>query len=355
MFKLLVKRFKYTPIHLVLWLCVWLFYIYFFSYNDTNTSFAVWFSTALLPVTIATSYVFSLKIIPNYLLEKKYILFALYTVYTVIISLFLILLIVFFGFMMKVYFNTEELPLLMRNVFFVFILVYVVVGLHGFINVLQNNFKSSNRNKDLENQLLEGKLQLKQKELYYLKQQIHPHFLFNTLNTVYALALKESKETPELILKLSNLLDFILNQIDKPTVSIFDEIQCIESYLGLEQMRFKDSLSISFEKNILHTLQVPPMLLMSFVENAFKHGGKEKDVLTILIQLSVNEEQLSFCIENSLDPSKEKMESHGLGIQNSKKRLEALYPNKYEIQVIQNPNKFQLHLFINHKDIHEPL
>ncbi|WP_432411548.1 sensor histidine kinase [Rasiella sp. SM2506] len=242
------------------------------------------------------------------------------------------------------------MPLLTRNFLFVFILVYLVVGVVSFMNLLRYNYQAIHKNKELQNIVLESKLDLKQKELYYLKQQIHPHFLFNTLNTVYAFALKESKETPALVLKLSNLLDYVLHQIEKPTVSIYDEVTYIESYIGLESIRFKETMRINFEKDIQSDIQVPPMLFMAFIENAFKHGGREDAFLDISIQLSVTNTSLLFTIENTLNAKKEHTSNHGIGLQNSRKRLETLYPNSFELATHKTETLFTLKLIITYEN-----
>jgi two-component system LytT family sensor kinase len=350
MISLLLKKFKFAPLHLLLWVVVWLFYVYFFSYNTQNVTFVLWFSACLLPVSIFVTYLFSYELIPKYLLPKKYIEFVVYSLYTVIGSLFLIIIIVFFSFLFKDNFKIEELPLLTRNFLFVFVLVYLVAGVVSFINLLRYNFQANSRNKELQNIVLESKLELKQKELYYLKQQIHPHFLFNTLNTVYAFALKQSKETPELILKLSNLLDYVLHQIEKPTVSIYDEVKYIESYIGLESIRFRDTVRINFEKDIQTDKHLPPMLFMAFIENAFKHGGRIDDFLDISVLLSVTNTSLLFTIENTVNVNKDLKINHGIGLNNTRKRLETLYPDSFELTTTKTDTLFTLKLIINYED-----
>ncbi len=97
--------------------------------------------------------------------------------------------------------------------------------------------------------MLTAQLQFKEQELHYLKKQIHPHFLFNTLNTIYGLALKQSSHTPEIILRLSNLLDYILYQVDKPRVTLKEEVMHIREYIELERIRFQDTLEIEFSSS----------------------------------------------------------------------------------------------------------
>ncbi len=346
MWKSILKELKFTPVHLILWIGVWLFYSYFFSYGSTNTDFVFWFSTSLLPVTIIITYFISYGLIPTYLITKKYALFITYLVYTIICSVYVILIITFINLIFLSDFNIGKMPLLTRNVVFVLILVYLVVSVVCFIQLLRYNYKTSNKNKELENKLLEGKLLLKQKELYYLKQQIHPHFLFNTLNTVYGFALKGSEETPELILKLSNLLDYILNQIEKPTVPLTEEIKHIEVYIGLERVRFRDTLRVHFTKDIGKEIQVPPMLFIAFVENAFKHGTPIDGFLDINIELKTNKTQLLFTIQNTINKKDLSRESHGIGLENTKKRLETLFPNSYTLQYTEEGAIYKVYLEI---------
>lgn len=349
MIQSLVKPLKYLPLHLALWVLVWLFFVYFFSYSSENTDFVFWFSNSLLPITMVTTYMFAYYLIPRYLLTKRYVAFTAYALATIICSVYAVLLLTFIIFVFLSNFDINQMPLLTRNFIFVFILVYLVVGVVSFVQLLRHHYTVNASHDQLEKKFLEGKLQLKQKELHYLKQQIHPHFLFNTLNTIYGFALKESKQTPELILKLSNLLDYTLNQIEKPTVSLSEEINYIDSYVGLEQVRFRDSLRIRFTKEIVNDVHVPPMLFMPFIENAFKHGAVVDDFLDIEMTLEANKERLVFTIENDIKSENKNTENHGLGIVHSRKRLNALYPDSYELKTTEDAGRHTLFLAIYFK------
>ena len=197
------------------------------------------------------------------------------------------------------------------------------------------------QNKALENKFLQTQLQLKEEELRFLKMQIHPHFLFNTLNTLYGFALKKADEAPEMILKLSNLLDYILYQIDKPKVLLSEEINHIEDYIGLERMRFHDTLNVQLNiENPNHDFQLAPMLLIPFVENSFKHGSLINGILSINIEITTTNNILTFRINNSFTESEHKKD--GIGLENIKKRLEMLYPNQYELIIQTKEQKFEV-------------
>lgn len=173
--------------------------------------------------------------------------------------------------------------------------------------------------------------------------QIHPHFLFNTLNTLYGHALKKSDDTPNMILKLSNLLDYILYQVDKPFVILNDETKHIEDYISLEKMRFQNSLDVIFKKEIHQVnIKIAPMLLLPFVENAFKHGTQINGVLKIIIKLKTTEEFLNFEITNSTKINFKNQK--GIGLENIKKRLNILYKTTYFLNISQTENSFKIEL-----------
>ncbi len=345
-------KLKFVPIHIFFWIGVWFFFLYFFSYNSSDTMYISWFSSFLLPATMITSYTFVYYLIPQYLLTRRYKLFGLYTVYTLVFSTYFILLTLFGSFIFLSKLKINNVPPMSRNFVFVLILIYLVVGFVSFISLLQHNFKTLSKNKELENRILETQLELKNQELSYLKKQIHPHFLFNTLNTIYGFALKKSEQTPEIILKLSNLLDYILYQVQKPIVSLEEELLHIEEYVALENIRFKDTLDVSFVKNIDRIgHKIPPMLLIPFVENAFKHGGIVNDFLSIKIDINIKSDLIEFKIENTVIQTKKISKNHGIGLINIHKRLELIYKDQYDLTVEQNNGWFMVCLKIPIQEI----
>ena len=286
-----INNSKFILFHLLFWIGVWFFFVYFFSYNSNNTNYVTWFSSFLLPVTMITTYFVVYYLIPNYLLTKKYKYFFLYSIYTLVFSTYLIIIAIFGSLLFFTNMEIHNIPPMSRNYIFVLILVYLVVFIVSFISLLSQNFKTQTENKELQNKILETQLQIKDQELNYLKKQIHPHFLFNTLNTIYGFALKQSKDTPEIILKLSNLLDYILYQVNKPKVILKEEVLHIKEYIDLEKIRFQDTLKVSFSSNIIDSnKQIAPMLLIPFVENAFKHGSLINGFLKVDIQINLVED-----------------------------------------------------------------
>ena len=240
------------------------------------------------------------------------------------------------------------MPPMSKNFTFVLVLVVLVVGLVSFVNLLNHSFKTISRNKELENKILATSLQLKEQEIHYLKMQIHPHFLFNTLNTIYGFALKQSQQTPEIILKLSNLLDYILYQVNKPKVSLKEEVLHIKEYIELEKIRFQDTLRVIFKSTeIDKKIEIAPMLLIPFVENAFKHGTLKEGFLRIEIKVSVIENRLNFSIKNSFMNDEANTNHKGIGLENIRKRLQLHYKDNYELIIKETDEWFIVNLTIS--------
>ncbi|PWI29752.1 histidine kinase [Flavobacteriaceae bacterium LYZ1037] len=333
-------------LHILFWSAVLIFFTYFFSAGKDSFNNTLLFSLFLMPVTIATTYVSIYKLIPDYLITKRYWLFGLYSLYTFIISGYLIMVSIFFSLIYIANFEYEDMNPITRNILLVTSGVYLVVVIVSAFKLLKLNLIQAENTKKLETKILETQLKLKEQELNYLKMQIHPHFLFNTLNTMYGFALKKADETPEMILKLSNLLDYLLYQVDKPFVLLTDEINHIKDYIELEKMRFNNTLDVTFiTENILESTQIAPMLLLPFVENSFKHGHLKNGVLTIKIDLKYTSDGLYFSIENSHSNLGDT--NKGIGLENIQKRLDLLYKNNYKLNIEDSENHFKVQLKLN--------
>jgi hypothetical protein len=333
--------------HLFFWIMVYFFYTYFLGYGSIDTVYVNKFSWFLMPITIGISYFFVYYLMPKYLLKKRQGLFVLYSVYTVIIGTFLILLSILYGLVLLLDIQPENATPLTKTLPFIVLGVYFVVLIAIAISLIFYNYRSLVKNEDLQNKFLQTQLQLKEQELKFLKMQIHPHFLFNSLNTIYGFALKKREEAPEMILKLSNLLDYILYQIEKPYVLLENELLHLKDYMGLEAMRFHDTLEVEFENEFQGTnYTIAPMLLIPFVENAFKHGAIIDGVLKVNIKLYRVEDTMVFEVINSL---KNKERNVGIGLENIKRRLEMLYKGAFVLEVDEVANEFiaRLHLQID--------
>src|SRR5688572_12534343 len=177
-------------------------------------------------------------------------------------------------------------------------------------------------------------------ELQLLKAQVHPHFLFNTLNNIYFFTLSNSKQAPEMIKKLSGLLHYILNECDHPVVPLGKEIKMIQDYMTLEKIRYGDQMEMKIEiQGSYQEKMIAPLLLIPFVENSFKHGTSKMLVHPyVRLSVSIEEDMLHFFLINS-KPSMPALPSHNgnIGLKNVKKRLQLLYPATHELNIIPEP------------------
>lgn len=336
--------------HLLFWLLVYFFYNYFLGYGSKETAYVNLFSSFLMPITIAISYFVIYYLVPKYLLQKKYQAFILYLIYTLILSVYFILISILYGLVFSEYLKPENTSPLTKTLPFIVLGVFFVVLVVTSLSLVMHNYKSIVKNEDLKNKILKTQLQLKEQELRFLKMQIHPHFLFNSLNTIYGYAINKGSEAPEMILKLSNLLDYILYQIEKPVVLLEDEINHLEDYIALEKLRFHDTLAVNFDKNnAIENIEIAPMLLIPFVENSFKHGSIIDGLLTINITIITKNGRLIFTIENSV--LSEEVDENGIGLENIKKRLKMLYPDAYQLTISNEKEKFSVYLEIATKGL----
>ncbi|WP_165699412.1 sensor histidine kinase [Hymenobacter jejuensis] len=186
-----------------------------------------------------------------------------------------------------------------------------------------------------------------QAELQLLKAQVHPHFLFNTLNNLYALTLERSDQAPEVVARLTGLLRFVMEQDDAPLVKLPDEVGLLRNYLSLQQLRYGPRLSLSFAAdNIPATGQIAPLLLLPLVENAFKHGAAEQLGPTrIGIKMAVEGPRFTCVITNTKSTATPAASgSCGIGLQNVRQRLALFYPKRHHFDVEASDDHFTVRL-----------
>jgi two-component system, LytTR family, sensor kinase len=184
-------------------------------------------------------------------------------------------------------------------------------------------------------------------ELALLRSQINPHFLFNTLNNIYSLVLKKSENAPEAMMKLSEILRYMLYETNSDRVPLEKEVKYLESYRELMQLRLKEKHFIAFEvKGDISKLSIPPMLLVPFVENAFKHCRKQAPSPGVTISLVVEGHKMDFRVVNykKEDCLGEETTPGGIGLANIKRRLELLYPRKHKLEITEPGDRFEVRL-----------
>lgn len=211
-----------------------------------------------------------------------------------------------------------------------------VVMITMLIKLMRNAYHQEKNLRELEKEKFTAEMGL-------LKAQINPHFFFNTLNSLYALTLKGSDQASKVVLRLSELMHYMLYEASAAKVLLKDEISHLENYISIEQMRFADRLDLSFQySGDINGKMIAPLLLLPFVENAFKHGIAD-DSGWITINLKVTGNRLFLKVENSY-PVNGKAKSHGFGLKNVKRRLDLTYPGQYDLQLHQNDETFEADL-----------
>ena len=197
------------------------------------------------------------------------------------------------------------------------------------------------RNEDL------AKLQLST-ELKFLRTQIQPHFFFNTLNNLYALTLAKSDDAPRVVLKLSNLMQYVLYEVKSSKASLFEEINHLNNYIDIEQIRFKNRIDVEIDiTGSIEDIKVPPLLFLNFVENCFKHGLKDNENVKINMSFEVFKDRyLEFKLANSFNPNTNQENKQGIGIMNTERRLKLLFANNFVLETNIEGDMYNLFLKI---------
>lgn len=187
-------------------------------------------------------------------------------------------------------------------------------------------------------------------ELMFLKSQVNPHFLFNTLNGIYSLSIEKSEETTQSIIKLSELMRYVVNEIDKSCVLLTDEVNYLKNYIDLQQLRFGETVKVNFHVSDFDPeTSISPLLFINFVENAFKHGIDVSKISEIDIQLKIVGNDLFFSVKNQKNTHDNDFDSLQKGLENVIRRLELEYPQSHELNITSTENDYCIELTI--KDI----
>jgi sensor histidine kinase YesM len=344
---------KRIVLHFGFWILAAVFLVWFYTKLTQEYEHTLILVGVVLPVSIATVYFFITFLIPRFLFTSRYGLFLLFSSYTVIIAVWisLLMVILFFTIILtrsggQIFPFTIDIAFLLAGQFLV-----IAAGVLG--HAVRENYRSLKIKAAMESAQLAMENKLKDSELRFMKTQFHPHFLFNTLNNLYALSLRKSDETPEMILKLSNLLDYSLHTSEKEVVDLQEEVRFIKDYLDLTKMRFQNQIKIDFKLSLeSETYRLPPLILMPLVENSVKHGiSSTPDQSWIDIELYQVKNHFSFSIRNSKpnNPQAERINyaEGGLGLKNLRSRLDLLLNDKYFLDIQENEDSFVANLKIN--------
>ncbi|NVK53433.1 MAG: histidine kinase [Flavobacteriaceae bacterium] len=336
--------------NILFWIVMFLYLLSSYWFREDNKIYI----TTYIGFKVFLQFILSLIIlnvyIPFLLHKKKKVLFifvVLITIYIIQILYSLVRVYYFETFYPEVYKYRPPYVLVERMTSFV---AYVSnITWVVFPSIILIAIKHYQEQKDI----IALKEQKKTTELNLLKHQLNPHFLFNTLNNLYALALKKSDKTPEVIAKLSEILDYILYQCKDNYVPLEKEIELLENYIGLEKVRYGNRVEVIFEKDLHDNLKIAPLILLTFVENAFKHGiSQELQKGSIHISISAKEDLIVFKLSNTKPPtsiSLEENDKKSIGMSNIIKQLDLLYPNAYDLKINESNSNYNLRLELHEK------
>jgi two-component system, LytTR family, sensor kinase len=338
------KRIQSGPITIAIHVLFWLGFFLFPFIDDNRQHISNYFiirNAFLLLLLASFYYINSLSLIPKLLLPGKL------RIYTLIILLIIITIsvvnMVFAQVLDELMDHEMHHPSFLRRLLFPVFPSLFVFALSTAIKITNEWFRNEKQKKEMENEKLNS-------ELAFLKSQVNPHFLFNILNNICSLARKKSDETENAIIKLSQIMRYMLYESKDEKVSLEKEIEYLKNYIELQRLRISEKVVILF--NITGNTEnnlIEPMLLIPFVENAFKHGISYVDDSRIEICLTVKGKTIHFTVDNLIVKKREddvSIES-GIGLKNVIRRLVLLYPGKHEISIQEDNNKYLVDLNIS--------
>jgi sensor histidine kinase YesM len=289
-----------------------------------------------IPKIILFYFIYYFVLVPVVAKRQKAFLPVIYSILAVTIILLLYRMMMFY-FILPVLFGFDMSSARFFNLSSLVITLFELL-IPVFLLIIYELYRYTKFSRERERKLEKEKLT---SELNFLKAQINPHFLFNVLSTIHALSRTKAPEAADVTMKLSRLIRFMLFDTTRKTITISEEIKILENYIELEQVRFSNKLKVKFKKNIDNDAQqVAPLILLPFVENAFKHGsGESRFNSFVVITLSVNEGILEFSVENSFEESSTRIETTRIGLANIKRQLELLYP-EHKLTLEKKDNTF---------------
>lgn len=335
--------------HILFWICVFLFYtIQYGSYKDEYKMHAI-YNLFNVPLYMLASYTFNYWQVPYFLHKRKFISFG--------VSVFITALIVVVScrlcgiYYLDVLFPIEEdervvTPFLTVSMFLGKMIRFYTPALVVYAYIAhKRQQKEHKRLQEIQQEKIET-------ELKYLKAQLNPHFLFNTMNNLYSFVLMGSPKAGDMVLQLSAILDYVLYESQASLVPLDHEIKVVNDFVGLELTRYGDRLTVEINNNIgQEKLMIAPLILLSIVENAFKHGASGSISKPVIkINLSNKGKELICKVWNtkrSVEGALNDAFKEGIGLSNLKRQLNLIYPTKHELKILDKEDSYELILSIN--------
>jgi two-component system, LytTR family, sensor kinase len=344
------KKYLTITVHIAAWACFFLLPIVFFPRpKDPNFQInegILWMFVTMDAFLVAFYYSNTNIFIPKLLTQRKWawyilIIIACLLLFTYIPRLFEDLIREDAPERLKGHFKPRRhnlIPYPFSGSTAVFFLVFTV---STCTRVIQEWLSTEKKNEQIERDKLVT-------ELSFLKTQINPHFLFNTLNNIYSLALIKSDATAGAVLKLSSIMRYVLNETKHDWVPLEKEIEFVNHFIDLQKVRLTDKMKITFNvAGNVEGKQIAPLILIPFIENAFKYGISTKEPAEIIIDLKAEEKLISFYVKNKIFTTEHDKNGHSIGLKNTRRRLELLYPEKHTLTVSDENRYFIVNLILN--------
>jgi LytS/YehU family sensor histidine kinase len=322
---------KRWMIHILFWVMILAFYVVFFGRRNSNYLQTFFFVGLLMPVVIGTTYFLNYFLVPDYLMKERYGRFLLLCVYAHGLS-FLAMMISMLTFIVMAKIKIKDMSPASIDIFFLLTSLLIVVFFGVAIKMMLHWRKS----KDDYQALMRDKVEA---ELKFLKVQLNPHFLFNTLNNLYYLATEKSDKAPQAILQLSEILDYVMHSSKSVFIPLEKELKQVANYIALEMLRYEDRVEIESEVvGSTERIFIGPMILIILIENAFKHGVMRTSGKSwIKMKVKCNVETIEISISNSW----RSIESgNGIGLENLKSQLSLLYQGNHTMNITSRVTNF---------------
>ncbi len=327
----------------ILWSCSFVILLFLFSGNSSPSKIDYIYTSSFIFTLLIPVWTNLYWLVPTFLKKEKYLLFC--TCFIINLTLFSQLNTWFFDLLVSQFFNDYYFISYHNTleIYFIFSLFFILT----LLIKLAEDWVYLNQ---LENKALKIQNQQIENQLYYLKGQINPHFLFNSLNVLYSLAIDEKQSVTNAILQLSDILRYVIYDVDTGKISIQKEIELIKNYIQFEKNRHVNDSTIEFDYKVDNDLQIYPMLLLPLLENSFKHGMKSGVKNPYIdVKLTTKNNVLNFTISNNFKEITNPFlkDYKGIGLKNIQENLIIVYPNKHSFSLENNKNVFTVNLTIN--------
>jgi len=337
-------------LHFLYWILSFLLLSRIFANPAVYKNLAYIISAVIIPVSLVLVYGVNHFLIPGFLFKRKYFIFFYLIIGMILISVWINFLLLT-GALYFTSLSAENMIIPDRNTVVTLMAGnYLIVFLAIIIHFITETAIEGNKIRLVEKKKYQLESKLNEAKLELLKGQIHPHFLFNTLNNLYGLCLEKSDKATDMVLKISELLDYMLYRCNKEKVSLDEELEFLKNYIDLEKIRNDQRLELKIQFPFkIEEHQIAPLLLFPFIENAFKHSALNnpgKRSISILIEKEDANLRLQL-VNSFVEYSDSNNKSGGLGLENVRNRLNLIYPKQHCLNIASESNIYKVDLSID--------